>query len=139
MLIKILCNKLLLGRATSQLASCNESSRVGSLFSRARKTGSVRARSERRAGPSRAKLLRARASSSSSSFFPALPRTPEQPRLSYLPNRFHPPASWLAALGALGAAVQTCCRRSMGNGVKTTRWPLISMWTARNRSRAFEA
>ena len=69
MLIKILCNKLLLGRATSQLASCTEPSRAGSLFSRARKTGSTRARSERRAGLSRAELLRARASSSSSSFF----------------------------------------------------------------------
>jgi hypothetical protein len=69
MLIKILCNKLLLGRATSQLASCTEPSRAGSLFSRATKTGSARARSERRAGPSRAELLRARASSSSSSFF----------------------------------------------------------------------
>jgi hypothetical protein len=72
MLIKILCNKLLLGRATSQLASCTEPSRAGSLFSRARKTGSARARSERRAGLSRVELLRARASSSSSSFFPAL-------------------------------------------------------------------
>jgi hypothetical protein len=69
MLIKILCNKLLLDRATSQLASCTEPSRAGSLFSRATKTGSARARSERRAGPSRAELLRARASSSSSSFF----------------------------------------------------------------------
>jgi hypothetical protein len=56
----ILCNKLLLGRATS---------RAGSLFSRAKKTGSARTRSERRAGPSRAELLRAQASSSSSSFF----------------------------------------------------------------------
>jgi hypothetical protein len=69
MLIKILCNKLLLDRATSQLASCTEPSRAGSLFSRATKTGSARARSERRADPSRAELLRARASSSSSSFF----------------------------------------------------------------------
>jgi hypothetical protein len=69
MLIKILCNKLLLGRATSQLASCTEPSRAGSLFSRAKKIGSARARSERRADPSRAELLRARASSSSSSFF----------------------------------------------------------------------
>ena len=69
MLIKILCNKLLLGRATSQLASCTEPSRAGSLFSRATKTGSARARSERRADPSQAELLRARASSSSSSFF----------------------------------------------------------------------
>jgi hypothetical protein len=69
MVIKILCNKLLLGRATSQLASCTEPSRAGSLLSRATKTGSARARSERRAGPSRAELLRARASSSSSSFF----------------------------------------------------------------------
>jgi hypothetical protein len=72
MLIKILCNKLLLGRATSQLASCTEPSRAGSLFSRATKTGTARARSERRAGPRRAELLRARASLSSSSFFPAL-------------------------------------------------------------------
>jgi serine/threonine protein phosphatase PrpC len=72
MLIKILCNKMLLDRATSQLASCTEPSRAGSLFSRATKTGSARARSERRAGPSRVELLRARASSSSSSFFPAL-------------------------------------------------------------------
>jgi hypothetical protein len=56
-----------------------------------------------------------------------LPRTPEQPRLSYLPNRFHPPASWLAALGALGAAVQTCCRRSVVMGWKTTSpCPLVS-------------
>jgi hypothetical protein len=70
MIIMILCNKLLLGRATSQLASCTEPSRAGSLFSRATKTGSARARSERRAGPSRAELLRARTSSSSSSFFP---------------------------------------------------------------------
>jgi hypothetical protein len=54
MLIKILCNKLLLDRATSQLASCTEPNRAGSLFSRATKTGSARARSERRAGPSRA-------------------------------------------------------------------------------------
>jgi hypothetical protein len=53
MLIKILYNKLLLGRATSQLASCTESNRAGSLFSRARKTGSTRARSERRASPNR--------------------------------------------------------------------------------------
>jgi hypothetical protein len=59
----------LLGRATSQLASCTEPSRAGSLFSRARKTGSARACSEHRAGPSRAELLRARANSSSSSFF----------------------------------------------------------------------
>jgi hypothetical protein len=61
MLIKILYNKLLLGRATSQLASCTEPSRADSLFSRATKTGSARARSMRRAGPSRAELLRARA------------------------------------------------------------------------------
>jgi hypothetical protein len=54
MVIKILCNKLLLGRATSQLASYTEPSRAGSLFSRATKTGSARARSKRRAGPSRA-------------------------------------------------------------------------------------
>jgi hypothetical protein len=48
-----------------------------------------------------------------------VPRTPEQPKLSYLPNRSRPPASWLAALGALGAAVQTCFRRSVVNGGKT--------------------
>jgi hypothetical protein len=54
MLTKILCNKLLLGRATSQLASCTEPSRAGSLFLRATKIDSVRDRSERRAGPSRA-------------------------------------------------------------------------------------
>jgi hypothetical protein len=69
MLTMIVCNKLLLSRATSQLASCSEPSRAGSLFSRAIKTGSAQARSERRAGPSRADLLRARASLSSSSFF----------------------------------------------------------------------
>jgi hypothetical protein len=52
MLLKILCNKLLLGRDTSQLTSCIESSWAGSLFSWATKTGSARARSERRAEPS---------------------------------------------------------------------------------------
>jgi hypothetical protein len=65
----ILCNKLLLDRATSQLASCSEPSRVSSLFSRATKTDLARARSECRAGPNRAELLRARASSSSLIFF----------------------------------------------------------------------
>jgi hypothetical protein len=86
MLIKILYNKLLFGRATSQLASCTEPSRAGSLFSRARKTGSARARLERRAGPSRAELLRARASSSSSSFF-------SSPSPSHLQNPTALPAS----------------------------------------------
>jgi hypothetical protein len=82
MLIKILCNKLLLGRA-SQLVSCTEPSRAGSLFSRATKIGSARARSERRAGSSGAELLRARASSSSSSFFQPYPwlTDPRPPRL----------------------------------------------------------
>jgi hypothetical protein len=69
MVIKILCNKLMLGRATSQLTSCTKPSRAGSLFSRDTKTCSARARSEHRAGPSRAELLRALANSSSSSFF----------------------------------------------------------------------
>jgi hypothetical protein len=72
MLIKILCNKLLLGRATSQLASCTDLSQAGSLFSRATKIGSTRARSERRAEPScydPKPARRARA------FFPALPFT----------------------------------------------------------------
>jgi hypothetical protein len=60
MLIRILCNKLLVSRATSQLASCSEPSRADSLFLRATKIGLTRARSERRASPSRAELLRAR-------------------------------------------------------------------------------
>jgi hypothetical protein len=57
MLIRILCNKLLLGQTTSQLASCSESSRAGSLFSQDIKTDSAQARSERRVDPSRAELL----------------------------------------------------------------------------------
>jgi hypothetical protein len=73
MIIKILCNKLLLGRATSQLASCTEPSRAGSLFSRATKTGSARARSERRAKPSCCEPEPARRARA---FFPALDRTP---------------------------------------------------------------
>jgi hypothetical protein len=66
MLIKILSNKLLLDRATSQLASCTESSRASSLFSRATKTCSVGLVLS--IEPVRAEL-RTRASSSSSSFF----------------------------------------------------------------------
>jgi hypothetical protein len=57
----------LLDRATRQLASCTEPSWLA-LFT-SQKTGLARARSERRAGPSQAELLRARASSSSSIFF----------------------------------------------------------------------
>jgi hypothetical protein len=53
MLIRISYNKLLLGRATSQLANHNESSPAGSLFSRATKTGSAQAHSKRRVGTSR--------------------------------------------------------------------------------------
>jgi hypothetical protein len=60
MLISILCNKLLLDQATSH----NESSQADSLFSRATKTGTTRARSNQRAAPSQAEPLQARAFSS---------------------------------------------------------------------------
>jgi hypothetical protein len=72
MLINILYNKLLLGRATSR----SEPSRVGSLFSRANKTDSARARSKHRAALSRAEPLRVRAGSSSLSFFSSLALEP---------------------------------------------------------------
>jgi hypothetical protein len=135
MLIKILCNKLLLGRATSQLASCTEPSRAGSLFSRARKTGSARARSERRAGPSRAELLRARASSSSSSFFPALGTdtlrfaTRGRSRSTWLRPSSHPLALLLQGL------ITSLRRRSLlmlaQRPIITTKLPLLPMWTSR--------
>jgi hypothetical protein len=54
MLIRIICNKLLLARATSY----SELSRADSLFSRATKTGSAQARSKRRANTRRTELLR---------------------------------------------------------------------------------
>jgi hypothetical protein len=74
MLIKILCNKLLLGRATSQLASCTEPSRAGSLFHEPQKQarlGLVLSVEPVRAEPSRCEPELARRARA---FFPALSR-----------------------------------------------------------------
>jgi hypothetical protein len=54
MLIKILCNKLLLGRATSQLASCTEPSWLALFTSLKNRLGSGSFYVSSRAEPSRA-------------------------------------------------------------------------------------
>jgi hypothetical protein len=77
MLIKILCNKLLLGRATSQLASCTEPSWLALFTSHKNRLGS-----DSFSASSRAELLRARATSSSSSFFSS--PTPDSVRCARL-------------------------------------------------------
>jgi hypothetical protein len=69
MLIMILCNKLLLDRATSQLASWSEPSRAELARSFHEPQKQARLELVLSVEPVRAELLRARVSSSSSSFF----------------------------------------------------------------------